>query len=325
MALVSLDLAWEEEARVTTTGSERIVWYKAVCSSVFDADREILLGALNFPQSPIVPFMPDPKNPARLVQECYPKRIPGSAVFDIQVTYSTDVSVSNPLNQPAEITITGQRRDVVALFDANGTPKCNTAGDLIGDPAPTRMVTDLIFSVSKNVSLKLPAFLTQYLDAVNSDSVRIRGLTLDVGTLLFCGEIKVGPEQNSGPQQGNGIQQPPYTTVEFELHYRADGWTTLVPNRGFFELVPNPKAVLGPPLLPGDVPIKVGKDGKVPKFPYVRQRITVGNPPDYPAEPQFLDLNGAAISNPTPDDIVVLEFDDFAKLPFNALPGVGRP
>lgn len=318
--LVSCDLAWEEEARVTTTGSERIAWYKAFCSSVYDADREILLGAHAIsPRAPIVPYDSDPLNPARLVAECYPRRISGSTWFDVQVTYSSDVTIEqNPLNEPAAITIKGQRREVVSLFDSNGLPKMNTAGDLLGDPVPTKPVTDLIISVSKNVSLSLPAWILDYVDTVNSDTVRIRGLIFPPGTLCFAGDVDVGEELNT-ESINNGVRQIPYTTVGFQLHYRAEGWTTLIPNRGFYQLVP--RSATAAQVVTAAFKTKKPMPLSLPKFPYDRQRILVGTtPPDYPDEPQFLDPNGAFIENPTPDQIVVLEFDDYDKLPFGQLP-----
>jgi hypothetical protein len=234
------------------------------------------------------------------------------------VTYSTDVNIAdNPLNEPAKITIKGQRREVVWFYDAKGRPKLNTAGDLIGDPAPTRIVTDLIFNVEKNMALKLEAWILDYLDTVNSDAVRLRGLTCKPGTLLFAGEIDVGDEQNTSGQQGGGQKLVPFTVVKFQLLYRADGWTTIVPNRGFNQVVPLKNQTV-PPAASGD--FQAPKPSKQPKFKYTIERILVGDPKDYPTEPQFLDSNGMLIENPTPDNILLLEFDDFEERAFNQLP-----
>jgi hypothetical protein len=73
-----------------------------------------------------------------------------------------------------------------------------------------------------------------------------------------------------------------------------------------------------PPAASGD--FQAPKPPKQPKFKYRLERITIGDPADYPTEPQFLDSNGMLIQNPTPDNILLLEFDDFEERPFNQLP-----
>lgn len=323
MSLLACDLAWEEEARTTTTGSERIAWYKAICSSAFDSDKTILLGAHSVsPPAPIVPFDQDPIFPARLVVECFPKRISGSSFFDVQVTYSTDVPFDlNPLSTPAEVTVDFQGRDIIALFDVNGNPKVNTAGDLLGDPAPTKETYDVLFNVSKNMPVDGNAWVLQYVDTVSNDDVRLKGFTLPAGTLRFIPR-GIGKDENT-QAFGIGVKNIPFVNVNFTLAYRAVGWTNIVPNRGFNQLLP-----FGRPL-PSNIVNNAASVAtrnalkqryKPPKGKFVKMPILIGSPPSPATEPQWLDANGLAIPYPLPGNVLLLEWDDYDKKPYNQLP-----
>jgi hypothetical protein len=323
MALISCELAWEEEGRTTTTGSERIAWYKAFCSSAFDSDKAILTGAHSVnPPAPIVPFDPDPVFGARLCVESFPKRISGSSWFDVQVTYSTDVPFDeNPLSTPPEVTIDFQGREIISLFDVNGNPKVNTAGDLLGDPAPTKETYDLIFNVSKNFAIDQYTWLLQYCDSVSGDDVRLKGLTLPAGTLRFAPR-GVGKDENV-TAFGAGIKNVPFVNVNFALVYRAIGWTNIVPNRGFNQLLPVGKPQ--PPSLINNNASFATKNlvrsrYKAPKGKFVKMPILIGSPPSPATEPQWLDANGLAIPYPLPGNVILLEWDDYVKLPYNQLP-----
>ncbi|WP_197443620.1 hypothetical protein [Maioricimonas rarisocia] len=52
----------------------------------------------------------------------------------------------------------------------------------------------------------------------------------------------------------------------------------------------------------------------------IRERIRIGEPPEYPSEPQPLDEQGRVIVDPTPDDIRQIEIDRYRELPFSRLP-----
>lgn len=323
MALVSCELAWEEEARTTTTGSERIVWYKAFCSSAFDGDKTILLGAHSVnPPAPIVPFDSDPIFPARLVVESFPKRISGSSWFDVQVTYSTDVPFDqNPLSTPAEVTLDFQGREIISLFDVNGNPKLNTAGDLLGNPAPTKETYDVLVNVAKNMPLDQNSWILQYCDSVSADDVRLKGFTFPAGTLRFIPR-GVGKDENVN-QIGIGVKNIPFVAVNFSLVYRAQGWTNIVPNRGFNYLQPVGKR---PPSTQintasgssGSKPAK--KRFAAPKGKFVKLPILIGSPQSPPTDPQWLDANGMFIQYPLPGNVLLLEWDDYVKKPYNQLP-----
>ena len=312
MSLLSCEFKWEEEARFEQTRREWRAFYIVLMSDVNDGPAEILKGTPK-----LAPYQQHPKDGQAYVAEWTPKRIPGGNWWDLEVRYSTEVEqLGNPLTMPADITIESNLRDVPAMFDIDGNPIVNTAGDLFTDPPPTRKVVDQVIKVSKNIGLNLPSWIQTHPGSVNADAIRVRGLIYPPGTLFF-GPHAVGPENNI-PGQGNTLstlQSPPYTTVEWEMWYREEGWTELYPNRGYFEIVPVKKQTQTP---------EDAKAGKVrvkfPTFQYVRRRITIGPLGDYPPEPVFLDANGAAIINPTFDNIIILEYDGNKKRPFNVLP-----
>jgi hypothetical protein len=259
------------------------------------------------------------------VKEFYPKRIKGTKIFQVQVTYSTEVDVdANPLALPAAISIDSQPIAVPAFTDVDGFPLLNLAGDFI--EGVERELTEQIIKIEKNIPINLPSWVDDYGDGVvNSDVVRVKGMTKLPGTLKL-GAMSIGADQNVEPQTNSAIRKVPFVPASIELHWRRDGWSVVTPNRGFFELVPVP----GTPgfVFKGIKPKDAGKSGKKPTkirvrgvpFQYTRRRITVGDPPDYPAEPVPLDTNGMAVVNPTAADIVLLEFVMNQTKPFNVLP-----
>src|SRR5262249_5112318 len=179
----------------------------------------------------------------------------------------------------------------------DGKPKINTAGDLIDDPPPEGEGCDIVFNVPKNLPIRLPAWILLYPNAVNNDSIRVRGVTLEPGKVKVK-HLAIGEGQTQNKADSRVVSSPP--------HSRRVGWTTIVPTRGFNQLVKK------------EVPGKKGKQ-------FVRQKITVkddGGAMAYPTEPQFLDKDGKALDPDTitADKIVLLEFDDNLKLPFSALP-----
>lgn len=317
MSLVSCDLDWEEDARIMQTSREWRAFYKVLMSHVDDGPREMLtaLPKLN-------PYAPHPKDSFALVAEFWPQRIRGTNFWDLQVRYSTDVDVAlNPLRAPAVIEIDSVTRTIPALFDADGNPIVNVVGDFYTDPPVERNITDLVIKIQKNVPLVLPDWPFLYPDTVNADAVKIRGRTFPKGTLYF-GAVRIGPEQNvpgSTDSVSTLVKGTPYTTIEFELNYRRQGWTILLPNWGYFQLVPTSSNARKADTSGLQIAPKRAKKIRVKQFRkgFVRQRITIGPIGDYPAHPVFLDENGTAIANPTFDDIITIEADLVPAVQFN--------
>jgi hypothetical protein len=318
MGVLSVDTAWEEEARIEQSSREWRAGFKVLCSDVNDGPKEVLQGCPT-----LAPYQPHPKDPAALVAEFWPKRIKGSNWHDLEIRWSTDVDVStSPLTLPPVITIDSTTRSIPTLFDIDGNPIVNMAGDPYTDPVSERLVVDKIFKVSKNLPLVLPDWTDTHVGAVNNDSVRIRGRNYDPGTLFF-GALSIGPEQNvpgSTDTISTLLKGTPYTTADFELWYRAQGWTLILPNWGYFELVPTAKQQ--GKIINLEVPGAGAKKIRVRSIPagFVRRRILVGPVGDFPSQPVYLDVNGRAIINPSLDQIVTLQFDTNYKQAFSQLP-----
>ena len=131
----------------------------------------------------------------------------------------------NPLARPAKISWSAAMYQRATLFDADGKPIRNAAGDLF-DP---QEVEDerWVISVKKNVAA-VPKWILSYRMVVNDGAVRIQGLTFPKETLRLQG-LAISEEQIE-----NRI---PFYEVSFELHFREEGWRRPLINRGYNELV----------------------------------------------------------------------------------------
>lgn len=325
MGVVSCDQMYEEEARWEQTAREWREFWKLGMSGINDGPAEIARGRPQF-----LPGQQHPKDPSALVVEWWPQRIRGTNFWDLQLRYSTDVDVAgSPLSVPAAVTIDSNLRAVPALIDRDGNPIINTAGQFLTDPPSTTYVVDQVITIQKNISLILPAWVDLLPGATNADGVRIRGRPKDQGT-LFCAAIKVGVENNVPGQEGqfSTLRTTPYTTAQIELWWRADGWTDIYPNVGYYQIVPVNKKLQEAP--PGATAAQSKQFLKMQRNffqqfgNYTLAPILIAGL-DAPPHPWFLDANGQAIQFPTPDNIIFLEYDNHPKQPFAQLPGVGRP
>lgn len=321
MGIQSIDYRWEEEARIQQTQVEWRAWLNVIMARDDDGPAEM---ARDPRFVPFLPYRPHPKYAKALVKECYPRRSErGANVWLVEVTYSTDVDVTqNPLGMPAEISLDTELRDVPAIFDVDGNPVINTAGDLLTDPPAVRKIVDRTISITKNIPIALPAWIQTHPGSVNRANVVIRGMTWPAGTLFFA-KNSIGPEQNvpGATDTISTLRGSPYCTTSLELWYRADGWVEFYPNRGFFQLVPvNPQQKFSEQKV-GDHFITAqtarALNRKLP--PYERRRCTVGPLQDAPPEPVFLDANGQMIVNPTAADILAIAYDGFPKLAWNGV------
>ena len=234
-----------------------------------------------------------------------------------------------PTSVPAVVTIDSNLREIPSLRDINGNPVINAAGQFLTDPPATYQVVDQVIMIEKNIDLRLPQYVDTHPGTVNSDGVRIRGLPKAAGT-LFCASLKVGAENNIPGQEGqfSTLRSQPFTTVQIELWWRAQGWTDIYPNVGFYQVVnaagSNKRFE------------STAKKGSTQRLIQARSFFNNLNKGGYtlapiivfgdvPPHPWPLDANGAAIQTPGPDDIIFLQYDMKNKQPFNQLPGVGRP
>ena len=231
----------------------------------------------------------------------------------VSVRYSTELDEQdNPLERPAEITMAASRETRPAFVDGEGEANLNTAGDpVVGFE---RSDTTWIFHVSKNVN-KLPRVLLDYNDTLNSDAVKLRGLTCKPGTVSVR-DLRVGDWENE-----NDVE---FFVFSFDLHYRRGGWIEERLNQGYNELVERSVPLAVPRLLPDDT-------WQTTTTALVKERIFLdsGEPP---AEPQLLDADGQRPRHTEgdlkgqvkqildPSDIVFLRRELDPRKPFNVLP-----
>ena len=243
------------------------------------------------------PFDPHPNDPQALVLHVTARRRRrANRVWDIEAVYTTELDrleqPNNPLQRPAEISIEQVEYELPRVLDKDGQPLTNTAGDLL--EGITEAEPGLVLHVQKNVAA-WPRWLLSYMNAVNSDAVRLKGLTFPKGTLRLRG-LRIPPIQ----QHERWVYYP----LSFQLHFRGDGWQPRLLNRGWHELVDVPDPESDDP----DATVKT------------KRRIRLANG-EYPSEPQFLARDGSWLGEqPDPRRIVVLDHKTKRELPFAALP-----
>lgn len=296
------DEAGRDDARISQDKREYTHYFKAQV-----VGDEGVYKALLIARPDLAPFQRHPDDLQALVQTFNPQRIENSdGIYDITVDYSTafvENDGDNPLAEPCEIEVESAERKRVKIRDADGKLCLNTAGDLLDDPPPEVEEADLVFVCKKNVSIRLPRWITQYRNAINSDVVVVRSLPYPPGQLKIK-KLRIGKEDVR-----NKI---PFTVLSFELHQRDEGWTDLIPNRGYYELIPKNQVTLPS----GQEAIVVSSLNQ--KVEYERRPILIDGEPC--KEPQMLDKKGRRIAKPTVDNIVLLEFNFQRKLPFSVLP-----
>jgi hypothetical protein len=205
---------------------------------------------------------------------------------------------ANPLARPAVITFDSTLVDQPTLFDAEGRPIVNTAGEFI-----TGMIAKIPL-VDYTAKLNLasdPRWLQTHIGRLNKDTIKLRGLTWAPKTLLLAGVAG-----------GEFVTENRVEYAEYTLKILADPrtWTQQVWNRGTVELFEDKayKAVTG-------------------KVRYYQKAIKQGDPPEFVSEPVPLTREGKLIKewlNPgeQPADqskLVTLEFDCQALVSFAEL------
>ena len=319
MSFVSIERDWKETVRYRAqngaTSAEPIDFYTVEMSSVDDTPDDILKAV-----SKLNTYAPHPKIKGAFLIEPAFDRVEGTNLWKVEARYSTEIEqLVNPLGIPPIISTDSVARTIIRLVDAYGKPKCNTAGDIFDDPAPEVEIYDIVYVVAKNLPTQIPDWYDDYANCVNSDGVRLRGRDWEPGELRYVPK-PVGEDKKGGP-----LGNISYCEGAFELHARRGGWKALIPNRGFNELIAlpvasklsqlgttNPGAAIGQ--LPDDQVVGVRKGKK-----YVRRKIYIGPTREEPNEAQALDKNGRLIPVPTPDNIVMLEFDDHEPKPFGGV------
>lgn len=206
----------------------------------------------------------------------------------------------DPIARPPVVTFSSSLVEQPTLRDNKGRPIVNRAGEFIQGLMVRVPIIEYRFQ--KNFGFD-PAWILTHMGAVNSDTVKIRGLTWRPKTLLL-----------SGIDGGEFLTEnrSTYTSISGTILADRRGWTQEVWNTGTVQLVQQPRVIKG-----------------VEKMVWVQVPITEGNPPDPVSQPVPLDEDGVMISDAyepsrteplKKQNLISLKFDlqheeAFARLP----------
>lgn len=283
MGLLSYDIVDAGELTVGSNNAvEMVDQYVAIMESAADTRQE-LIDAL--PQFQI--GAPHDRERRMYVSAPFEARQDtNSPVWRLRVNYSDQVDTDNPLARPAVVTFRSLSLNSATLLDNKGRIMLNTAGFPV-EPQERREAIWSI-TVQKNVA-DYPAWVLDYPESINNDTVRIRKLSCPPKTLALVGLTIPDFTEEKGVK---------FLALELELHYRKSTWQTFVPSLGFHEKK-----------------LSVSRTGVVTAtFPRIQtdgENVT---------EPVLLDRNGAAIRNAGPQDVYTLKFTIPEERPYGALP-----
>ncbi len=235
-------------------------------------------------------WQPHPVEVGFYVDKFSAEQHPNSRFWNIEVTYATRTEKS-PLDEPWKWSVSSQSLSAYTLVDHQDRMMLNTAGFPFEPFEKKERI--LIFRGRKNLP-KWPSWLLTYPECINSDAVRIQGQSCPPKTLAMAG---MNVEE---PQTQDEVE---FFPLSVELHYRESTWLTVVPSKGFQERIPITS------------PIAIQANGGK-KF---RTAIIVNDLGEPVTEPQFLDADGQALTDPKPEDIVLLKFQIPAAKAFSTM------
>jgi hypothetical protein len=206
----------------------------------------------------------------------------------------------SPLARPVVITYTSSLIEMPTQRDNKGRPMVNRAGELLQGIMLQRPILEYKFV--KNLPSD-PKWITTHLGAVNSDTIRLRGLNWAPRTLLLSavegGEFVTENRQSYTATTGTILADPLTWTQEFF-------------NMGTVQLEQQPRMIKG-------------KE----KLVWVQVPIMEGDPKEHISDPVPLDEDGVMISDawePSRTEplkkqkLITLKFDVQPEKPFSELP-----
>lgn len=251
-------------------------------------------------------WQPHPENRQAVVQVFDPVQRDGTNIFDITVEYSTAISKpGDPLADPAEIEWETYDEIRQVHLDNEGRPLVNTAGSPIRDL--TEPWSSWVINVRKKVGT-VPRWILNYGNAVNSDSVRVDGVTFGPRELRLK-RIHLGGYSEQDETR--------FRYLTMQLHHNPKTWDRFILNRGLYEVEEK----------------RVGRRQTTGLGAFVKTLVPILNDDGHPiTEPQFLDEDGRRprvldefgaerLKWPLdPEDIIILRKKTAIQQPFRTLP-----
>lgn len=172
-------------------------------------------------------FQPHPDEPsARVISFEFNQR-KHSLIYDVVVRWASNIKVPvNPYDEPAEVTVETVDTTVPFLFDHEGRPNVNTAGDFLEGAEDVDPM--LVFNITKKISPYYPTWLLSYGQSLNSDSVSFRGITFSPKQLKVA-SLRIGSEQEQ--------DKTPFLPLQLQIIGNPNGWEQEFLNRGTQEIV----------------------------------------------------------------------------------------
>lgn len=207
---------------------------------------------------------------------------------------------ADPLARPVEIIYSSSLVEQPTLFDRKGRAIVNRAAEFI--EGLVKQVPIVEYSFAKNLS-KDPAWIQTHLGAVNSDTIKIRGLTWKPKTLLLSA-VSGGAFVTENRSK--------YTPISGTILADPRTWTQEVWNKGTVQLKQVSRLI-----------------GDGFKDVYVQVPILEGSPAEPVSEPVPLDEEGLRIEEAIQKDeaeplkkqkLITLKFDIQHEMPFAELP-----
>jgi hypothetical protein len=205
--------------------------------------------------------------------------------------FKLEENEKNPLDRSPDISYDSSLVETPTFFDVDRKPMTTTAGEFIQGIMMQIPIVD--YTVKVNLPNDPPWILT-HLGGVNSNPIKIRGLTWPKKTLLVAGV------------SGSAF------TIENKVKFTEIGLRVLGDPRGFEQKVWN-RGTMRLRQLPTS-------SANPKKNQYFMEPIKTGDPPEYVDEPVPLDEKGAPLEdylNPSPGDKKPIKPGKLIELTFN--------
>lgn len=198
----------------------------------------------------------------------------------------------NPLNRKARIRWQTKEYLETAERDIEGKAKLNSAGDFF-DPPPTRRRSNWSVSVTKNLTT-VPAWILDFNDCpINQSQFTLDGINIEANKAMLTA-IEIGEEQEN---QGVKYRQ---LTLHIELAGKhQQDFKTRILDQGLRR--------------------KISVEGGGYEQRHIEEQNDDGEYSKV-TSPRLLNGTGGVLTQPSPENAVFLEFDDYEALDFTQLP-----